>query len=142
MSIPVIGKMTIEGLSPTGAKLTWTTDPETYTIDWPRRQDIIEGLAGAVTKQDSGRVAKDLVLRLDSGNNQWLNLDFVKALEDYTARKGATFTFKDAEGNEYTVTIEDFTPYQAPGMQDLFRYKMEMHVFGITKRFGDTYGGD
>jgi len=141
MAIMTLGAIRISGFSPSGASVRFDNDPDTYKREWPRRQSIEEGLAGAVTKQDAGRFAKDMVIRLDSGPTQWLNKSTVDILDEYAGRKGATFVFTDGEDNQFLVTIESFEADQAKGMPELYTYSMTLHVFGITLLRGSAYTG-
>lgn len=142
MSIPTTGLITIASLSPSGSTVQLDTDPEVYQRAWPRRQSVRKGAMGAGKKQDFGLWAKDMTVHLDSGKSQWLNVGTVRTLNEFKARRGATFTFADGEGNSFTVTIESFDPDQAKGMKDLYTYTMDLQVWAITTLLGQSYTGN
>jgi len=128
-----LGLITITPVSPAGSGVQLDTDPETYKTEWPRRQSIHEGIDGAVTKQDFGRITKDITIMLDSGPNQWLNKSTVKALEALSVVKRQLVKFEDGEGNVYnTCTIEDFSPNQAKGMRGLYTYTLVLRCLDAS----------
>ena len=132
-AIPKLGLITITPVSPAGSAIQLDTDPETYTTEWPRRQSIHEGIDGAVTKQDFGRIPKDMVIKLESGPNQWLNKSTVKAIEALSLVKRQLVKLEDGEGNVYNpCTIEEFNPNQAKGMAGLYTYTLVLHVFDAS----------
>jgi hypothetical protein len=133
MSLTARGKITL-------ASIQLTTDPATYEAHvWPKRFSKHPGIGGSVTIQDFGHYAKDLVLRLSSGN-QFLTYATVQAISAAHRTKGATYTLTDWLGNEFTVFISSFNP-KVTFIDDLHTYEMELHVTAITKLFGASYSG-
>jgi hypothetical protein len=118
----------------------FTTDPETYQRQWPKRASKHPGVGGSMTIQDFGRFAKDMTLTLQSGQKQLLEISAVQSLETLASTKGATYTLTDWAGNEFTVFIMDFRP-DPTFLGSLFAYTMELHVLAVTKLYGGSYSG-
>ena len=134
MSLTARGLITIGGVQ-------LTTDPDVYEcFNWPKRWSKHPGIDGSVVIQDFGKVARDLVLQLQSGGSQFLNEDTVKAIQAADAVKGALYALTDWMGNDFDVFIGNFhpVPTRLPG---LYTYSMELHVWTINKLFGASYGG-
>ena len=117
----------------------FTTDPKVYEPEWPKRYSVHAGLGGALTIQDFGRYAKDMVLRLQS-SGQWLDKATVNAIDARAGTKGAAYTFQDWVGTVASVFITSFkpTPTHVP---DLYEYELELHVLTLTALRGSAYGG-
>ena len=131
MSYTAIGHIVIGGV-------TLSTDPETYeNYDWPKRWSKHEGMNGQATIQDFGHVARDLILRLVSGN-QFLDEAVVTALDAAWRAKGTLYNLTDWLGNDFDVFIANFKPIttRLPGF---YTYTMELHVWTITKLFGASF---
>lgn len=135
--------MTIQGLQARGnitiGTVQLTTDPETYERQWPKRFSEHPGIAGSFTIQDFGRYAADMVIRLVSGR-QFITLAVVEALDAAFGTQGATYSFTDWLGNEFTVFIRDWKPL-VTFIDDLHTYTLELRVVSITTLFGAAYGG-
>ena len=133
MSLQARGKITI-------GSVQLTTDPERYERQWPKRYSEHPGIAGSFTIQDFGRYAMDMLIRLVSGQ-QFITLAVVEALDAAYGVQGATYSFTDWLGNEFTVFIRDFKP-DVTFIDNLHTYTLELRVMSITKLFGVSYGGN
>lgn len=118
----------------------FTSDPDVYEREWPKRMSEHPVLGGSVIIQDYGRFAKDLTLTLQSGEGQFLEKSLVDTLDGMAATKGATYALVDWEGTEATVFIANFDP-QPTRLGSLYRYTMTLRVRAITKLRGVAYGG-
>jgi len=83
---------------------------------------------------------KDNVVRLQSGDRQYMEQGLVEALHARYRTKGATYTLTDWIGNQFTVFILSFIP-KPTFLGTLWTYSMELRVLGITKLFGADYTG-
>ena len=134
MSLVARGTVYLDGLR-------FTTDPAVYEpLNWPKRFSVHEGLEGSVTIQDFGVTMKDNVVRLQSGDRQYMEQSLAEALHTRFRTKGVTYTLTDWVGNQLTVFILSFTP-KPTFIGTLWTYSMELRVLGITKLFGATYTG-
>lgn len=118
----------------------FTCDPAVYERQWPKRVSVHEGLQGAVTVQDFGRFAKDMVLRLESGEQQLMERTTVAALDAMAGTRGATYTLTDWTGLECTVHIQAFEA-DPTFLGTLHRYRLSLRVLSIAKLYGATYTG-
>lgn len=128
-------------LDPIGAifldSIQFTTDPKTYTRQWPKRLTLVPTIGGN-TVLDFGRLAKDIKLELVSGG-QFLDRTVVDALETRAGTLGAGYPLVDWEGTEATVVIAAFDAQEfLPGLYD---YTMTLWVRVLAKLRGVTYGG-
>lgn len=143
LTIEAVGLIVLSTIPSSGSAvdLRLSTDPATYKRKWPRRQSIRKGI-DSTTKQEFGRKAKDMELHFESGATQFLDKATARTLDEWAGRKGARFRFRDGEGNDYTVTIEAFDTDQAYGYKDLYVYTLDLHVWAIALRLGNSYTGD
>ena len=133
MTVSALGKVYLNNIR-------FTTDPGTYTRNWPRRMSVHKGLQGAVTIQSFGRFAKDMVLQLGSGSNQWMELSLVQAIESLMAVDNGVYSFTDWIGNAFTVFILSFDP-DPTFIGTLHTYSMSLQVRSILTLHGVTYTG-
>lgn len=113
----------------------FTCDPAIYERQWPKRLSIHEGLQGAVTIQDFGRSAKDMTLRLESGEQQLMEKTTVAALDALAGTRGAVYTLTDWNGTEVSACIVSFDA-DPTFVGTLHRYRMLLRVTGITTLYG------
>ena len=134
MTLEARGLITIGGVQ-------LTSDPEKYEhYDWPKRWSKHPGIGGSVTIQDFGHVARDLVLRLESGAHQYLTLEVVRALDTAHRSKGVVYAVTDWLANDMDVFIARFKP-ESTRLPGLFTYSMELHAWTIRTWLGATYTG-
>lgn len=120
--------------------VTFNTDPNPYEHhNWKKRYSIHQAIGGKVIIQDFGTYAKDLVLKLGSGQAQFIDLTTVKALNTRWLIRGASYSFLDYLGNDFVVFISDFNP--TIFRVDLYTYTMELQVLTINKLWSLTYTG-
>lgn len=130
-------------LEPIGAlfldSVQFTTDPETYERQWPKRITKVATI-GNNTVLDFGRKAKDMVLTLNSGKaGQYMARDVFDALDTKAGALGVGYPFVDWNGTEATVVIAAFDGDEA--LPDLFYYSMTLWVRALAKLRGVAYGG-
>ena len=118
----------------------FTTDPAVYERQWPKRASEHPGIGGSLTIQDFGRFAKDMLLTLQSGEQQYMEQDLVETLDGMAGTPGATYTLTDWSGNEFTVFILAFDP-KPTFLGTLFTYTMRLRVLAITTLWGTSYSG-
>jgi len=142
MPIGTLGTITLTALTGGGNTITLTTDPTTYVIYWSKRRSSFPGLNGSVTVQDFGKFAKDALIEVKSGS-QWINKSVVADMDENDAIKGATWRLQDYEGNDFTVSIDQWKPEMAPGMAlaGLYSYDLILRVHAIATLRGVTYTG-
>jgi len=142
MAIPTLGKITLTVVSGGGSSITLTTDPDTYVLEWPPRRSYFPHIGGGV-KQDFGKFAVDCVVKMQSGASQWLNKSVVIAMDTNDAIKGATWRLQDFEGNDFTVSIDKWSPVVAKGMAlvGLYTYELDLRVKAMSKLRGASYTG-
>lgn len=129
-------------LGPTGAEVTFTTDPDPYEpYQWEKRMSAHKGIGGAVTIQDFGVFKKDLILNLrGSPTTSWMDNDLVKTVDGFYRVVKGLFHYTDWLGNDFTVFIESFT--FSPHVQvNVSSYELRLHVLGITTLLGSAYTG-
>lgn len=127
--------------------LQFTADPEDYARQWARRATVLPGIGGAVTIQDFGRFAKDLVLLLRSGPRQLMDHTLVTALDARAGTRGAVYAYRDWAGLEATVFIVEFRP-TATFLPDLevplgclYTWELTLQVTTLSKLYGAAYAG-
>ncbi len=118
----------------------FTSDPDSYERQWPKRASEHETVGGGRTIQDFGRFAKDMLLTLQSGQNQYIEKSLVDQLDTLAGTRGATYALVDWEGTEATVFILRFDPVHAK-ISTLYRYTMTLRVVTLTKLRGASYSG-
>ncbi len=133
MPLPARGQVYLGGKQ-------FTTDPQVYERQWPKRVSEHPGIGGSVTIQDFGRFAKDKVLTLQSGENQVIEQTLVQDLDGMAGTKGSTYTLTDWSGNQFTVFILAFDP-KPTFLGTLFKYSMRLKVMAITQLWGQAYTG-
>lgn len=130
--IEPIGALFLDGVQ-------FTTDPETYERQWPKRLTKVATIGGN-TILDFGRVAKDLTLSLDSGKGgQYMARDVFDLIDAKAGALGIGYPFVDWNGTEATVVIASFDGDES--LPDLFYYSMTLYVRTLTKLRGVAYGG-
>jgi len=119
------------------------TDPQTYEpFEWDKRISKHECLDGVVTIQDFGLFAKDIIIRLKSGENSKLDTYTSLAIKNLQNITGTIYNFKDWYANNFTVFIADFKPKrEVYGVDPIWDYSMELWVTAINTYFGSAYTG-
>ena len=131
--------LTVRGLITLGGT-QFPCDPGVYEpMRWAKRLSLHQGIGNSVTIQDFGITVKDLVIRLESGPNQFLDTIAVKALHGLFRTLGGEWTLTDWLGNQMTVFIADFEPKFFT--VDLWTYTMTLLVRSATKLLDTTYSG-
>lgn len=130
--------------TPTGSvflnAIQFSTNPETYDVlNWQKRQNISPVIGGKVVIQDFGVYMKDNMIKLASGNAQFLDQATFLAFHTLWRTRGATYAFTDWLGNAFTVFIVTFLPVVFK--TDLYRYTMELQCTAITQLWGVPYTG-
>jgi len=118
----------------------FSTDPKIYELNWQKRNSKHETIGGGKTIQDFGLFGRDMTLRLESADQQWLDQATVDALNARFVQRGVTFVFKDWVGTEAFVFMQVFDP-QPTFIRDIFNYRMELQVVTLTKLRGIVYTG-
>ncbi len=128
---------------------TFNTDPNPYEHQiWPKRASFHKTIGGGQVIQDFGLRQTDLVLRLGSGQGQFIDEVVRAALNTKYAVRGATYTLTDYLGNQFTVFIRNFQPtiFRMGGgvsaaATQLYHYTMDLQVQSIQKLYNVTYSG-
>lgn len=119
-------------------EVRFSTDPEPYEpLNWEKRYQVFMAIGGRVTIQDFGTFMKDNMLKLGSGQAQFLDQATVIALHTRFRTRGAVYGFRDWLNNRFTVFIKSFVPI--PFKPDLYRYNMELQVTAIDQLWGVTF---
>lgn len=130
--IEPIGAIFLDGVQ-------FTTDPETYERQWPKRLTKVATIGGN-TVLDFGRKAQDMTLRLESGKGgQYMARDVFDAIDARAGTLGAGYPLVDWNGTEATVVIAAFDGDEA--LPDLFYYSLTLYVRALAKLRGVAYGG-
>ena len=120
--------------------IQFSTNPAVYRpFEWKKRFSVHMAIGGLVTIQDFAAVQRDLMVRLQSGEGQFLDQATVIELHARFRTKGITYTLTDWLDNEFDVFIEEFVPdiFKI----DLYNYAMLLHVLTIVKLWGTAYTG-
>lgn len=144
MPLPTVGGVVLGGV-------TFNTDPNPYEHqNWKKRFSVFKTIGGGQVIQDFGLVQADLTVQLASGQAQFIDEVVRAALQTLYATRGASYTFTDYLGNDFTVFIQNFIPtiFKMGGgaspsytATQVYHYKMELQVITINKLYGVTYTG-
>lgn len=147
MPIPTVGGIIIDD---TPNAVTFNTDPNPYEHQqWEKRHSVHKTIGGGQVIQDFGVWATDNIVKLESGQGQFIDEVVRAALNTRWMTRGATYRFRDYLGNDFTVFIKTFMPTifkMGAGVNlaatQLYHYRMELQVVSIQKLYGVTYTGN
>lgn len=146
MPIPTVGGIILDD---TPNAVTFNTDPNPYEHQqWEKRHSVHKTIGGGQVIQDFGVFATDNIVKLESGQGQFIDEVVRAALNTRWMTRGATYRFRDYLGNDFTVFIKTFMPTifkMGAGVNlaatQIYHYRMELQVVSIQKLYGVTYTG-
>lgn len=119
--------------------VTLDLDPQKYDMPISRRGSVHRLIDGTTVWQDRGSHLTDMVLRLEG---QLFALATVQALDTMYATTGASYTFTDFKGNQFTVIFspgeESWSREPIYGSTIGWTYKMVLRVISVQKLLGVT----
>lgn len=131
-----VGRVSLEGIE-------FYSDPRTYKpFEMTKRYRKAQTVGLGSVRQDFGMTILDASIQLISDGSQDneqhpLDADATARFFNMASDKGKLYTFKDWLGNEFTVTIANFTAAPLMGVPDKFYYgyTMSLDVVAVTSYF-------